>query len=87
MLFKIFKALSFFSLRSWRGYYAWGTFSAAERCFGSFVPSTQKCNDGGRPREDFVQRLKPVYTTEKFWHGSGEIGTGAKKEFGKFCLH
>ena len=31
--------------------------------------------------------LSPVYTTENFWHGSGEIGTGAKKELGKLCLH
>ena len=30
----------------------------------------------------------PVYTTENFWHGSGEIGTGSKKKrFGsdKIC--
>ena len=33
--------------------------------------------------------LSPVYTTENFWHGSGEIGTGAQKELGKtlFTLH
>ena len=24
--------------------------------------------------------LSPVYTTEMFWHGSGEIGTGSKKK-------
>ena len=32
--------------------------------------------------------LSPVYTTENFWHGSGEIGTGPpKKGFGsdKIC--
>ena len=31
--------------------------------------------------------LRPVYTTEKFWHGSGEIGTGAKKVLDKPYLH
>ena len=31
--------------------------------------------------------LSPVYTTEDFWHGSCEIGTGAKKEPSKLCLH
>ena len=31
--------------------------------------------------------LSLVYTTENFWHGLGEIGTGAKKELGKLCLH
>ena len=24
--------------------------------------------------------LSPVYTTEHFWHGSGETGMGAEKE-------
>ena len=31
--------------------------------------------------------FRPVYTTEDFWNGSCEIGTGAKKELGKRCLH
>ena len=25
--------------------------------------------------------VSPVYTTENFWHGSGEIGTGPKKKW------
>ena len=31
--------------------------------------------------------LSPIYSTENFWHGSGENGTGAKKGFGwdKIC--
>ena len=28
--------------------------------------------------------LSPVYTTENFWHSSGEIGMGTKKEHSNF---
>ena len=28
----------------------------------------------------FAQAFSPVYTTENFWHGSGEIGTGPKNK-------
>ena len=27
-----------------------------------------------------IRALSPVYNTEIFWHGSGEIGTGSKKK-------
>ena len=31
--------------------------------------------------------FRPVYATKDFWHGSGEIGTGAKKVLVKLYLH
>lgn len=31
--------------------------------------------------------FRPVYTTKDFWHGSGEIDTGAKKVLVKLYLH
>ena len=31
--------------------------------------------------------FRPVYTTKDFWHGSGEIDTGAKKVLVKLHLH